>query len=107
MVTVGMYYDVISEKAPLFTAKFREVLAALDGVAGHKVSYLYQRVDDPDSFAILSEWEDEPAFYQFIRSDLFKQVTSWGREQVLRHAPRHKIYPRAEDIGRPSPPPGG
>jgi heme-degrading monooxygenase HmoA len=107
VVTVGMYYDVIPEKAPLFTAKFREVLAALDGVAGHKASYLYQRVDDPDSFAILSEWEDEPAFHRFLRSDLFKQVTVWGREQVLRHAPRHKIYPRAEDLGRPAPPPGG
>jgi heme-degrading monooxygenase HmoA len=104
VVTVGMYYDVIPEKAPLFTAKFREVLAALDGTAGHKVSYLYQRVDDPHSYAILSEWDDEQSFYQFIRSDAFKQVTAWGREQVLRGAPRHKIYPRTEEIGRPSPP---
>jgi heme-degrading monooxygenase HmoA len=97
-----MYYDVIPDKAPLFTAKFQEVLAALKAVPGHKESYLYQRVDDPHSYAILSEWDDEKAFYNFIRSDLFRQVTSWGREQVLRHAPRHKIYPRADDIGPPS-----
>jgi hypothetical protein len=31
-------------------------------------------------------------------------VTTWGREQVLRNAPRHKIYPRSEDMGRPSAP---
>ncbi|HEX8204302.1 MAG TPA: antibiotic biosynthesis monooxygenase [Isosphaeraceae bacterium] len=107
MVTVGMYYDVIPEKAPLFTAKFREVIAALGGIAGHKASYLYQRVDDPYSYAILSEWDDEQSFYRFIRSETFKQVTTWGREQVLRGAPRHKIYPRSEEIGRPSAPPDG
>lgn len=105
LVTVGMYYDVIPEKAELFVAKFREVIAALDSVAGHKVTYLYQRVDDPFSYAIMSEWSDRQSFLDFIRSDAFRQVTSWGREQVLRNAPRHKIYPRAEDIGRPAPTP--
>ena len=102
MVTVGMYYDVLPEKSALFTAKFQEVLHVLESVAGHKSSYLYQRVDDPNSFAILSEWDDQQAFLDFIRSETFRQVTTWGREQVLRNAPRHKIYPRAEDIGRPS-----
>jgi heme-degrading monooxygenase HmoA len=102
MVTVGMYYDVIPEKATLFTAKFQEVLALLQTMPGHKTSYLYQRVDDPHSYAILSEWDDERAFFDFIRSDTFRQVTTWGREQVLRTAPRHKIYPRSEDIGRPA-----
>ena len=57
-----MYYDVIPEKAPLFTAKFREVLSRLAQVPGHKATYLYQRVDDPASFAILSEWDDRQAF---------------------------------------------
>jgi heme-degrading monooxygenase HmoA len=97
-----MYYDVIPEKAPLFTAKFREVLGALERLPGHRASYLYQRVDDPHSYAIISEWDDQDAFLKFVRSEEFRNVTSWGREQVLRGAPRHKIYPRAEDIGRPS-----
>lgn len=105
MVTVGMYYDVLPDKVPLFRAKFQEVLAALQAVPGHKESILYQRVDDPNSFAILSEWDDPQAFHQFVRSEAFRQVTSWGREQVLRHAPRHKIYPRAEDLGPPARPP--
>jgi heme-degrading monooxygenase HmoA len=102
MVTVGMYYDVIPEKAGIFTAKFRDVLAHLQTIAGHKSSFLYQRVDDPYSYAIISEWDDAESFSNFIRSETFRQVTSWGREQVLRAAPRHKIYPRAEDIGRPA-----
>lgn len=101
MVTVGMYYEVIPEMAALFTAKFREVLELMETIPGHESSFLYQRVDDPHSYAILSEWSDQQAFLDFIRSDLFRQVTSWGREQVLRSAPRHKIYPRSEDLGRP------
>jgi heme-degrading monooxygenase HmoA len=100
MVTVGMYYDVIPEQAALFRAKFKDVLAVLDTTAGHTRSYLYQRVDEPDSYAILSEWEDKEAFLAFIRSEVFRQVTTWGREQVLRRAPRHTIYPRSEDLGR-------
>jgi heme-degrading monooxygenase HmoA len=102
MVTVGMYYEVIPEKAELFRAKFREVLAVLETIPGHAHSDLYQRVDDPDSYAILSEWDDRQAFLDFIHSDTFRQVTSWGREQVLRRAPRHTIYPSAEELGRPS-----
>jgi len=102
VVTVGMYYDVIPEKAPLFTAKFQEVIRLLGTVAGHKSSYLYQRVDDPFSFAIISEWDDQQAFLDFIRSETFRSVTTWGREEILRNAPRHKIYPRSEDLGRPA-----
>jgi heme-degrading monooxygenase HmoA len=101
VVTVGMYYDVIPDKAPLFVAKFQEVLNVLKGLPGHKESYLYQRVDDPFSYAILSEWDDQASFNAFIQSDAFRQVTTWGREQILRNRPRHKIYPRSEDLGPP------
>src|SRR5438067_12455745 len=102
MVTVGMYYEVIPGKAALFRAKFQEVLALLETISGHTRSFLYQRVDDPDSYAILSEWEDREAFLDFVRSEVFRQVTTWGREQVLRGRPRHTIYPQSEDLGRPS-----
>ena len=102
MVTVGMYYDVIPEKSGMFTTKFQEVIALLQTIPGHKVTYLYQRFDDPFSFAVMSEWNDREAFMAFIGSETFRSVTSWGREQVLRGAPRHKIYPRSEDLGRPA-----
>jgi heme-degrading monooxygenase HmoA len=100
MVTVGMYYEVIPEQTALFRAKFQDVLALLGTIPGHSESYLYQRVDDPDSYAIMSEWNDREAFMAFIRSDVFRQVTNWGREEVLRRPPRHTIYPGAEELGR-------
>ena len=99
MVTVGMYYDVNPGQGLAFRDKFVAVVAALQSAVGHRSSYLYQRVDDPDSYAILSEWNDPQAFHDFIRSEAFHQVTAWGRSGVLRQAPRHKIYPRAEEIG--------
>lgn len=101
MVTVGLYYDVLPGKGKTFEDKFFAVLEAMKGMPGHQSSYLYQRVDDKDSYAIVSEWDSEQAFMDFIRSDAFRQVTTWGREEVLRGAPRHKIYPRSEDLARP------
>jgi len=101
MVTVGMYYDVLAGQGAAFESKFEAVVASLRDAAGHKSSFLYRRVDDPDSYAILSEWDDTQAFHAFIRSETFREVTAWGRAEVLRAAPRHKIYPRSEDLGRP------
>src|SRR5689334_7138897 len=49
VVTVGMYYDVIPEKAALFKSKFQEVIDLLKNVPGHRESHLYQRVDDANS----------------------------------------------------------
>ena len=103
MLTIGMYYDVIPDKAKLFEDKFNQVLILLQGMKGHKQTFLYRRVDDPHSYAIIGEFETESDFLGFIRSDAFKEVTTWGREQVLRGPPRHKIYPRTEDMGRPGP----
>ena len=102
MITVGLYYDVIPGKAPLFRSKFAEVVRLLEAMPGHRASHLYRRDDDPDSFAILSEWRDRQSFLDFLRSDAFRQTTQWGREEVLRGAPRHEIYTRSDDLGRPS-----
>ena len=101
MVTVGLYYDVLPEKAAVFEEKFTQVLAVLKQMKGHRQSFLYRRVDDPHSYAIISEWDGEADFKAFIQSEAFRNVTTWGREEVLRGMPRHKIYPRSEDIGRP------
>lgn len=101
MITVGMYYDVVPGKGETFKQKFQEVIRALAGVPGHKVTHLYQRVEDPESFAILSEWETREAFADFIRSDTFRDVTAWGRAGILRSMPRHEVYPKPESLGRP------
>ena len=102
MVTVGLYYDVVPGKAPLFRSKFEEIVRLLETMPGHRASHLYQRVEDHDSFAILSEWHDRQAFLEFLRSDAFRQTTAWGREEILRSAPRHEVYTHSEDLGRPS-----
>jgi heme-degrading monooxygenase HmoA len=41
---------------------------------------------------ITSEWSDEKAFQDFIRSDAFRAVTDWGKEQILAGRPQHKVY---------------
>ena len=78
MVTVGMYYDVLPGQGTAFQDKFEAVVTALRAAGGHQSSFLYQRVDDPDSYAIISEWDDAEAFYGFIRSDAFREVTGLG-----------------------------
>lgn len=100
MLTIGLYYDVIPEKAKLFEEKFFRVLDLMKLMEGHQQSFLYHRVDDPYSYAIIAEWDSQEHFMAFIRSDTFKEVTTWGREQVLRGPPRHKVYPRAEEMAR-------
>jgi len=98
MVTVGMYYDVLPGKNEEFERKFAQVLEALQGTPGHRQSYLYRRVDDPNSYAIISEWDSEDAFRAFIQSDAFRQTTAWGRESILRGRPRHQVYGREKDL---------
>ena len=37
------------------------------------------------------------AFLAFIRSDAFREVTNWGKEQILAGRPRHRIF-AAEEV---------
>jgi heme-degrading monooxygenase HmoA len=104
MLTIGLYYDVLPHKAKEFEDKFFQVLDLMKGLPGHKESFLYHRVDDPNSYAIIGEWDTQESFTAFVRSDAFKAVTTWGREQILRGPPRHKVYPRSEEMGRPAAP---
>jgi len=99
MVTIGLYYDVLPDKAKEFEKKFFDVLDHLKGMDGHQQSFLYQRVDDSSSYAIIGEWDSQEQFMVFIKSDAFREVTTWGKEQILRGRPRHKIYPRTEEMG--------
>lgn len=92
MITVGMNYHVIPGKQQDFEEKFSAVMAALKSAAGHESSVLWKDVSDDASYLITSEWSDEKAFHEFIRSDAFKDVTTWGKEQILSGRPQHKIY---------------
>ena len=98
MITVGMYYDVIPGKEKLFEEKFEAVLGVLGSQSGHKASHLYHQVKRHNSYAILSEWDRKEDFLSFIKSDIFRQVTDWGREEILESRPSHKVYGRDRDL---------
>ena len=92
MITVGMNYHVLEGKQHDFEEKFSAVITALKAAAGHTSSTLWKDVADSASYLITSEWSDEQAFQDFIRSDAFRAVTTWGKEQILSGRPQHKIY---------------
>lgn len=98
MITVGMYYEVIKGKEGEFEEKFEAVTQALDGSPGHLQSLLYHQVKKPNSYTILSEWDSQDAFKAFIQSDGFKEVTDWGKAEILEGRPHHKIYGKEGDI---------
>ncbi len=92
MVTVGMNYQVIEGKGQEFEDKFNAVMDALQGADGHTTSALYKDVNEANSYLIVSEWSKEEAFTAFIRSEAFRAVTDWGKEQILSERPHHKVY---------------
>lgn len=92
MITVGMNYHVIAGKQRDFEEKFASVIEALRAAAGHGTSTLWKDVTDDASYLITSEWSDEKAFTDFIHSQAFRDVTTWGKEQILSGRPQHKIY---------------
>ena len=92
MTTIGMHYDVVAGKEEEFERGFLGVIEHLKSVAGHVGSRLYEDVQTTGSYVILSEWETRDAFQAFLKSDAFKQVTAWGKAEILRGRPRHKVY---------------
>lgn len=92
MITVGMNYHVIEGKQQDFEDKFAGVIEALEAAEGHTSSVLWKDVADGASYLITSEWSEEQAFTDFIRSEAFRAVTDWGKEQILSGRPQHKIY---------------
>jgi heme-degrading monooxygenase HmoA len=92
MTTIGMHYDVVAGKEEEFERGFLNVIEHLKTVQGHVESHLYEDVQTIGSYVILSEWQTKESFNAFLKSDAFKQVTSWGRAEILRGRPRHKVY---------------
>lgn len=92
MITVGMNYHVLPGKQADFESKFAGVIDALKAAPGHTHSTLWKDTADDASYLITSEWSDEAAFGEFIRSEAFRAVTNWGKEQILSGRPQHKVY---------------
>jgi heme-degrading monooxygenase HmoA len=92
MITVGMNYHVLPGKQADFEAKFAAVIDALRAAEGHAESTLWRDVSDDASYLITSQWTEEKAFAEFIQSQAFKDVTNWGKEQILSGRPQHKVY---------------
>jgi heme-degrading monooxygenase HmoA len=92
MTTIGMQYDVLPGKEHEFEQGFLGVIAHLKSVAGHVESKLYEDVSSRGSYLIMSQWDSRESFDRFLRSPEFAKVTSWGRAEILRGRPRHKVY---------------
>ena len=96
MITVGMDYKIIPGKDEEFTKVFAKVLGIMKDMPGHAETHLYRDVYSEHDYLVVSEWTDEAAFDAFIKSDRFKGVTDWGKENVLRSRPKHEIYGKGE-----------
>lgn len=92
MVTIGMNYKVLPGKEEVFEKAFNSVLNVMREIEGHSKSFLFRDVNDAQSYLIISDWSSEDAFNGFIRSDKFKNVANWGKENILAGRPAHTVY---------------
>lgn len=92
MVTIGMNYKVLPGKESTFETAFRKVIHAMRSIQGHTATKMCRDIDDPLSYVILSDWSDRGAFESFIASDAFRNVATWGKENILAGRPSHTYY---------------
>ena len=92
MITIGMNYKVLPGKEPVFERAFKSVMEVMGKSAGHTASHLFKEVDSPQSYLIISDWNDKSAFDTFVKSEQFAKVTNWGKEQILAGRPQHHVY---------------
>ncbi len=101
MITVGMNYNIVEGKDDEFIAVFTKVMEIMKRMPGNGETHLYRNVYSEHDYLIISEWTDEAAFTAFIGSDRFKNVTDWGKKNVLATQPKHEIYGSGQ-TGQPS-----
>ena len=92
MTTIGMHYDVVPGKEEEFEQGFLKVLEYIKTLPGHVESHMYEDVASVGSYVILSQWETKESFEAFLHSKEFKDVVAWGKAEMLRGRPRHKVY---------------
>jgi heme-degrading monooxygenase HmoA len=88
-----MNYFVRAGKEKIFEDACAKVLDVMQGMTGHDRSEIYRKLDDEKpTYLIVSRWSSEDAFKDFVKSDAFKKVTSWGALNILEGPPRHTTY---------------
>jgi heme-degrading monooxygenase HmoA len=93
MVTIGMNYFVLPGKEQVFEDAVAKVVDTMRGLDGHDDSHLFREVGDGDpTYLIVSRWNSEQDFKNFVASDAFKKVTDWGQQNILSGRPRHTTY---------------
>ncbi len=92
MTTIGMHYDVIAGKEEEFEKGFLGVIELLKTLPGHVESHLYEDVASVGSYVILSEWKTKEDFDAFLKSPEFGRAVAWGKTEILRSRPRHKVF---------------
>ena len=92
MVTVGMNYEVLAGKEETFETVFRKVVKAMERIEGHGETHMFRDIDNARRYLIISQWTDKAAFDAFIASDSFRNITDWGKAQILTGRPKHEVY---------------
>ena len=95
MTTIGMQYEVRPGKEEEFEKGFLSVIEVLKTLNGHVESHLYEDVASVGSYIILSQWKSKADFDAFLRSDAFKQAVAWGKAEILRSRPKHRVFEEA------------
>jgi heme-degrading monooxygenase HmoA len=99
MTTIGMQYEVKPGKEEEFEKGFLAVLEVLRTLPGHIESNLYEDVAVVGSYIILSRWASREDYAAFLRSEAFKSAVAWGKAEILRSRPKHRVYQDDEQQG--------
>ena len=99
MTTIGMQYEVKPGKEEEFEKGFLAVLEVLRTLPGHIESNLYEDVASVGSYVILSRWATKEDYAAFLRSEAFKSAVAWGKAEILRSRPKHRVYQDDQDGG--------
>ena len=99
MTTIGMQYEVRPGKEEEFEQGFLKTLELLRTLPGHIESNLYEDVASVGSYIIISRWASKEAYRAFLASDAFKAAVAWGKAEILRSRPKHRVYQDDEDAG--------
>jgi heme-degrading monooxygenase HmoA len=92
LTTIGMHYEVREGKEGEFEAGFLSTLKVMEGMAGHVESHMYRDIQVEGSYVILSQWKSKGDFDAFLKSKEFSAAVAWGKAEILRGRPRHKVY---------------